>query len=84
MKHNEAHTPEPWDAPSAGIYAGPMLVATLGSRDVIASRRKHGGTESIHHDARRIAACVNFMAGTPTAAIEELVRFGVTFSTAED
>lgn len=37
------HTKGPWTAPSAGIWAenGCCMIASLGNRDVIASRRKY-------------------------------------------
>lgn len=64
-----SHTPGPWEAPSAGIYAGDVMVATVGSREVVRAMRKAGREHEILSNARRIVACVNACAGIPTEVL---------------
>ena len=61
------HTPGPWSAPSAGIYAGPIvdgyatgpMIATLGGREVTKQMKKHG------RDLREAVANARLMAAAP-------------------
>ena len=80
-------TPGPWTAPSAGIWTadGECLIATLGSRECVASRRayarKHYGDgpnctraemELLRADAALVAAAPELL-----AALKELERLTV-------
>jgi hypothetical protein len=74
-----AHTPGPWSAPSAAIYAGPIVgrvaqgpkIAELGTVQILKSRRAAGLSDAT------IAADARLMAAAPAmlAALRQIATF---------
>ena len=80
------HTPGPWSAPSAGIYAGPMvdgyatgpLIASVGTREVLKQMRKfkRNTLQEVDANARLIAAAPDLL-----AALEAVLPYAIDIFT---
>lgn len=82
MNNRALHTNGAWEAPSAGIWAGDVMVADCGTTETGKTMRESGRDPCVEvpANARRIAACVNACDGVPTGWLEncsnqELAQF---------
>ena len=57
------HTAGPWNAPSAGVYAGSVLIASCGSRETVEGLRTRG--LSPKECADEISANMRLIAAAP-------------------
>lgn len=59
------HTKEPWIAEGSRIYP-----EDIGAKHFMQEHQSHKHTDLTRANARRAAACVNFLEGIPTEALE--------------
>lgn len=69
---SQQHTQEPWITHNGGVYSAKAKDEKLYAEMSVAACHTP-------EDARRIVACVNACSGSPTDALEEMQRRGLTF-----